>query len=300
MDGQTFDDLVKRLATIRLTRLVALRGLVTSAAMALTGATLTAEETEAKKKTKAAGKKGGHKKATGGSKKKHGHARKRRVAAQGPPQKHCKFQGYTCKTNADCCTLNCCNRICCGDGQSCVNGQCMAGAPPPPTTTTTAGRTTTTPLPVTTTTRPLTTTTTSLPVTTTTTVAPTCLDVPCPPGTTFCPAAVSCYPNCPEGQVLDTTLCSCKAPQTCVQNWTMCGTTCCPPGATCQCGVCRCPVGQKLCNNLGPAPVCCPLDAGCSCTIGNSIEVCSGCGTVPDPVTGSYSCIPVEGACYQP
>jgi hypothetical protein len=138
MDGQTFDDLVKRLATIRLTRLVALRGLVTSAAMALTGATLTAEETEAKKKTKAAGKKGGHKKATGGSKKKHGHARKRRVAAQGPPQKHCKFQGYTCKTNADCCTLNCCNRICCGDGQSCVNGQCTAGAPPPPTTTTTA------------------------------------------------------------------------------------------------------------------------------------------------------------------
>jgi hypothetical protein len=72
------------------------------------------------------------------AKKKHGHARKRRVAAQGPPQKHCKFQGYTCKTNADCCTLNCCNRICCGDGQSCVNGQCTAGAPPPPTTTTTA------------------------------------------------------------------------------------------------------------------------------------------------------------------
>src|SRR3954469_14460146 len=61
MDGEKFDDLVKRLAAARLTRLDALRGLIASAAVGLTGATL-ADETAAKKHGKAAGKKGGAKK----------------------------------------------------------------------------------------------------------------------------------------------------------------------------------------------------------------------------------------------
>src|SRR6266487_3129328 len=47
-------------------------------------------------------------------------------ASANPPEKHCKFQGYTCKNNADCCTLLCCNRTCCGDNQTCSNGQCVA------------------------------------------------------------------------------------------------------------------------------------------------------------------------------
>ena len=52
MDGETFDDLVKRLTAARLTRLDALRGLIASAAVGLTGATLGIDETEAKKKAK--------------------------------------------------------------------------------------------------------------------------------------------------------------------------------------------------------------------------------------------------------
>ena len=50
MDGEKFDDLLKRLCTTRLTRISALRGLVAGAAAALTGATLASDETDARKK----------------------------------------------------------------------------------------------------------------------------------------------------------------------------------------------------------------------------------------------------------
>ena len=53
-------------------------------------------------------------------------------AAGAPPPKHCKFQGYSCRTNANCCSLNCCNRTCCGEGQTCTGGQCTAAPPSPP------------------------------------------------------------------------------------------------------------------------------------------------------------------------
>src|SRR5215212_5785104 len=49
MDAQKFDDLIRRLATERLTRLTALRGIVAGAAAAMTGANLGLDETEAKK-----------------------------------------------------------------------------------------------------------------------------------------------------------------------------------------------------------------------------------------------------------
>src|SRR5215207_7905343 len=52
MDGEKFDDLIRRLATVQVTRLNALRGLVATAAAALTGTSLL-DETEAKKKAKA-------------------------------------------------------------------------------------------------------------------------------------------------------------------------------------------------------------------------------------------------------
>src|SRR5829696_8823019 len=49
MDATTFDDLIKRLAATRLTRLTALRGLAIGALASLTGVGLTAEEASAKK-----------------------------------------------------------------------------------------------------------------------------------------------------------------------------------------------------------------------------------------------------------
>src|SRR4051794_16494802 len=52
MDGEKFDDLIKRLFTIRLTRGNTLRGLAAGAAAALTGATLAEDETDAKGKSK--------------------------------------------------------------------------------------------------------------------------------------------------------------------------------------------------------------------------------------------------------
>src|SRR4051812_24782839 len=50
MDGEKFDDIIKRLFTIRLTRGNTLRGLAAGAAAALTGATLAEDETDAKGK----------------------------------------------------------------------------------------------------------------------------------------------------------------------------------------------------------------------------------------------------------
>jgi hypothetical protein len=76
MDGKTFDDLIRRFCTIRLTRVSALRGLVTGAATALTGAALASDETDAKKK----GGKGRQKSSKGksGRKKKGGKKGKKR------------------------------------------------------------------------------------------------------------------------------------------------------------------------------------------------------------------------------
>jgi hypothetical protein len=76
MEGETFDDLVKRLTATRLSRLDALRGLLASAAVGLTGATLAAAD--ARKKSKAAGKKGGKKAKVGGK----GKAKDRKGKAQ--------------------------------------------------------------------------------------------------------------------------------------------------------------------------------------------------------------------------
>src|SRR5207247_10268760 len=55
-----------------------------------------------------------------------------RAAHANPPEKHCKFQGYNCGDNTDCCSLLCCNRTCCGSGQVCSGGMCTGGTSPPP------------------------------------------------------------------------------------------------------------------------------------------------------------------------
>jgi hypothetical protein len=58
MEGETFDDLVKRLTAARLSRLDALRGVLASAAVGLAGATRSPAETAAKKPGKGKGRKG--------------------------------------------------------------------------------------------------------------------------------------------------------------------------------------------------------------------------------------------------
>src|SRR5215212_10187017 len=69
MDGEKFDELIRKLTTIRLTRLSALRGMVAGAAAAVTGASVLedAEAKKAKKKAKADAKGGNHKGGKGGS-----------------------------------------------------------------------------------------------------------------------------------------------------------------------------------------------------------------------------------------
>src|SRR4051794_7156837 len=80
MDGDTFDDLVKRLTQARVTRLEALRGLVASAAVGLTGATRAADA-DAKKK----GKKGrGNGKAK--TRKGKGHGKDKRTGKDAAPK----------------------------------------------------------------------------------------------------------------------------------------------------------------------------------------------------------------------
>jgi hypothetical protein len=54
------------------------------------------------------------------------------VARANPPEKHCKFEGYGCGDNTDCCSQLCCNRTCCGTGQVCSGGMCTGGTSPPP------------------------------------------------------------------------------------------------------------------------------------------------------------------------
>src|SRR3954454_4927478 len=175
MDGEKFDDLVKRLTAARLTRLDALRGLIASTVVGLTGATLAAPETEAKQHGKAAGKKGGAKKhgkavgKNGGAKKakaagkQKGHGKHDHQAAVTPtttPPPPCSPKqgakqpnGCPCKGNGNCQTHICC--VTAGGGP----GTCCSGV----ATTTTVAPTTTTTLPVTTTTLPVTTTTTVVP-----------------------------------------------------------------------------------------------------------------------------------------
>jgi hypothetical protein len=50
MDGKSFDDLIRRFCTTRLTRVSALRGFIAAATAAMTGASLADDETDAKKK----------------------------------------------------------------------------------------------------------------------------------------------------------------------------------------------------------------------------------------------------------
>src|SRR5688572_8376690 len=52
MDAHRFDDLVRRTATMRLTRVQVLRGLLVSGVTALTGVTRSADEADAKKTKK--------------------------------------------------------------------------------------------------------------------------------------------------------------------------------------------------------------------------------------------------------
>jgi hypothetical protein len=59
MDGHTFDELIRRLGTTRLTRVRALRGIVAAATAAVTGTSLGLDVMEAKKKAKAGRKQGG-------------------------------------------------------------------------------------------------------------------------------------------------------------------------------------------------------------------------------------------------
>ena len=82
MDAETFDTLVKRLTQTRLTRWDALRGLIVGAAVGLTGAT-PADETGAKKKAKAAGKKRGKGQQTQARKNDRGKGQKTKVKAEG-------------------------------------------------------------------------------------------------------------------------------------------------------------------------------------------------------------------------
>ena len=87
MDGATFDALVKRLTQTRLSRLEALRGVLATAVVGLTGASLAAD-TAAKRKRKGAGKKGG-------KGKKRSHDRHQKLQRQGPAKVTLCHQGQT-------------------------------------------------------------------------------------------------------------------------------------------------------------------------------------------------------------
>jgi hypothetical protein len=109
MDGKTFDDLIRRFCTTRLTRLSALRGFITAAVAAATGATLADDETDAKKKRgrgRGAARKEGKKSAKGKGKGKSG---------KGQNKNKKKHGGGNNKSNAG------------GGNQDCPAGQTSTG-----------------------------------------------------------------------------------------------------------------------------------------------------------------------------
>ena len=149
MEGETFDDLVKRLTQTRLSRVAAVRGVLASAVVGLTGATRAAE-TAARKRGKGKGK---------GNKRKG----KRHVQAQAQPTVTLCHNGQTrevaqaalpghlkhgdtlgpcgatspgpctddgaCQQNSDCCGGNCFNQVCAGHGHARAAGTaCPPGA----------------------------------------------------------------------------------------------------------------------------------------------------------------------------
>jgi hypothetical protein len=136
MDGPRFDQLIKGIATQRVSRLTALRGLAAGGVAALTGMSLLAEEAEAaKKKRKVC-------LCTATSCQTKRVKNRKKVIQRNAP---CAYKGKCtslnpcaarvgCQTNADCSGgLACVNNICvnctadaqCGGGLVCVNGLCQ-------------------------------------------------------------------------------------------------------------------------------------------------------------------------------
>ncbi len=135
MDGKTFDAVIKRLATRRLTRLTALRGLAAGSVAALTGVRLTAEEAGAKKNNNNNEKKiricictSADAATCKGQKKEKKKAKK--TLRRNP----CAYRGR-CQSGVSGCTATapispppgaqCNNNSGCGGGQVCEGGQCV-------------------------------------------------------------------------------------------------------------------------------------------------------------------------------
>ena len=89
MDGEKFDDLIRRICTTRLTRMSALRGLVGSAAAALAGAAVASNEAEAKPKKVSGAKKGKGKQGKG----KQGKGNSQRASSQATVSGVCGSEG---------------------------------------------------------------------------------------------------------------------------------------------------------------------------------------------------------------
>jgi hypothetical protein len=133
VDGEQFDELIRRVSSTRLTRLGALRGLTGGLSAALGGAALAVQETAAKKKGKS------HKKQSA----KHKQKQKQASASE------CRTGGHPCEGGQACCqdlacvagsgsgaATRCClegsvvcgsgsTAECCPPGASCVNEQCV-------------------------------------------------------------------------------------------------------------------------------------------------------------------------------
>src|SRR5829696_3133599 len=129
MDATTFDDLIKRLAATRLTRLTALRGLAIGALASLTGVGLTAEEASAKKNHE---KKVKVCKCPDSNSANCRTAKVKKSQAKKQARKACNYKG-TCQAGVTACAAaaptasgaQCTNNAGCSGGQVCEGGQCV-------------------------------------------------------------------------------------------------------------------------------------------------------------------------------
>jgi hypothetical protein len=203
------------------------------------------------------------------------------MARANPPEKHCKFEGYGCGDNTDCCSQLCCNRTCCGTGQVCSGGMCTGGTspPPPPSGCTDASQC---PQPMTN-------------CQTATCVAGVCGFMNAPAGTA-CPGG-ACDG---AGQCVQSGGCvpACTAPQQCcngtcvdvnsnVANCGMCGHVCSLPNATAACAGGACVVASC---NFGFADCDGQATTGCETPILSDPNNCGGCNIRCTCMSGTPVC----------
>ena len=222
------------------------------------------------------------------------------ASAESPPKK-CKYEGSNCRFDENCCSGNCCNRVCCADGHECCGGRCHEACPEGFERGATCGCVSVT-------------------------VEDECaIDLDCAPSSNHCATMVCIDRSCVEQAVVCETSNPCQ--QASCDPDAGCTTASLPLGAICPGGTCdgagacvpECAIVEDCSPTASPclAPTCLngtcgetPVASGTTCVVDGGGGVCDGYGncveclsqsecpfpTGVDPSCMVRSCI--DGTCH--